>query len=452
MKSCLHISFCLIVTLSLPAFAQPMPAVVIPACNVDQPGNNAFPCGMFVSGNTSAASIADQARQVGLKLRHTYHGMSAVAGRVRDRRVLSALQAGGFTLYPDYPVEVMNSHKVKPPKGGGKNTAAQIVPDGVARIGAAPGQLGLSGDGIGVAIVDTGLDFGHADINVAASCFDAYGGDCNDANGHGTHVGGIVAALNNTTDVVGVAPGATLYAVRVLDSNGRGYESDVVAGLNWVNRNAAANNIRVVNMSLGRIRGDAEVIGLDHPYRLAISNLYSAGIPVVVSAGNDRNREASQMVPASFPEVFAVASTTAADGNNRCRSFGGFIAQDTASYFTTDGAFVNGVGVTISAPGAQKEDINPGCFIRGSGILSLQAGGGTTRMSGTSMAAPHVTGVVALMSEAGRVPDVETARSIIRLYPDRMGSAPEHSPVTGYTFDGEQEGVISACSAVVGSC
>ena len=141
-----------------------------------------------------------------------------------------------------------------PPDTGG----LQPSPSGVARIDA-PGawNLGFDGYGIGVAIVDTGLDFGHADlaVNIATVstgdyCFDAFNGDCGDANGHGTHVGGIVAAIDDEFDVVGVAPQATLYAVRVLDAAGSGTDSTVIAGLEWVLDHADV--IDVVNMSLGR--------------------------------------------------------------------------------------------------------------------------------------------------------------------------------------------------------
>ncbi len=92
----------------------------------------------------------------------------------------------------------------------------QVVPSGVTRIGAAPGQLSETGAGVGVAIVDTGIDLGNPDLNHGSDCFTAYA-SCQDGAGHGTHVAGIVAANDNDVDVVGVAPGATVYAVKVLD-------------------------------------------------------------------------------------------------------------------------------------------------------------------------------------------------------------------------------------------
>ncbi len=104
----------------------------------------------------------------------------------------------------------------------GPGDSYQPSPSGVARIGA--DATGYTGLGIGVGILDTGLDKGHTDLadNIAFECFDAFGGDCSDGNGHGTHVGGTVAAIDNFIDVVGVAPEATLYAVRVLNNSGSG--------------------------------------------------------------------------------------------------------------------------------------------------------------------------------------------------------------------------------------
>src|SRR5439155_98125 len=138
----------------------------------------------------------------------------------------------------------------------------------------------------------------------------------------------------------------------------------------------------------------------DNPaLRQAVQAVKAKGVAVVVSAGNDAGLEVSQQVPAGYPEVMAVASTTAVTGSNdRCKFFAGTIGADSASYFTTDGAFnaATGIGVTVSAPGEERENVGPSCSVQSLGILSARLGGGTTRLSGTSMAAPHVTGIVAL--------------------------------------------------------
>ena len=315
--------------------------------------------------------------------------------------------------------------------------SSQVVPSGVARIGA--DKVALTGTGVGVAIVDSGIDLNHPDLNVSGNCFTAYA-SCQDDAGHGTHVAGIVAALDNDSDVVGVAPGATLYAVKVLSSTGGGTWADVVAGLDWVLANQAS--IRVVNMSLGSKAFDGDdFIGI------AIGRLHDAGISVVVSAGNAAGDEISDRVPARFADTMAIASTTAKDGSNTAKGPWGKIAPiaaDTASYFTTDGA-----GVTVSAPGESHEDIVSGGFIQGTGILSLKLGGGTTRMSGTSMSAPHVAGVVALLvQEAGGTLAPEAARIALNSTAVRQGDAPLDSPAGGYSFDGTREGVLDAVAAL----
>jgi subtilisin family serine protease len=305
-----------------------------------------------------------------------------------------------------------------------------------------------TGAGVGVAIVDTGIDFQHSDLSaaVAATCFTVYAA-CQDDEGHGTHVSGIVAAANNGMDVVGVAPGATLYAVKVLDRRGRGTDSTIMAGLDWVADHAALESpaIRVVNMSLGR-RGTLD----DNPaLRASVQAVVQAGITVVVAAGNDSTLEVSQQVPATYPEVIAVASTTATSGSSACGGHPSPVTGDTASFFTTDGAFdsLTGIGVSVSAPGEDREDINKSCFLKSVGILSTRLGGGTVRMSGTSMAAPHVTGVVALMAEQSAVtPD--DARRRLRSGADGVTSVPLDSPATGYSFDGEREGVVWAPGAL----
>src|SRR5439155_493250 len=144
----------------------------------------------------------------------------------------------------------------------------------------------------------------------------------------------------------------------------------------------------------------------DNPaLRQAVQAVKAKGVAVVVSAGNDAGLEVSQQVPAGYPEVMAVASTTAVTGSNdRCKFFAGTIGADSASYFTTDGAFnaATGIGVTVSAPGEERENVGPSCSVQSLGILSARLGGGTTRLSGTSMASPHVTRILDPVAAEGR--------------------------------------------------
>jgi subtilisin family serine protease len=350
-------------------------------------------------------------------------------GRMRalrsDPRVASIVQDNAVYAYG------------KPGSGGGTSTG-QVVPEGVNRIGAAPGSVVFTGTGIGVAVVDTGVDLQHSDLAPVTSAFSSFGGSAQDDNGHGTHVAGIIAARNNGIGVVGVAPDAHIYAVKVLDASGSGSDASVIAGLDYVA--AAADSvtppIRVVNMSLGRPASSA-----DGAMHTAIQNVVAQGITVVVAAGNDCASEISGQVPSGFAEVIAVASTTAKDGTkNRA---GLYIGRDTASYFTTDGA-----GVVISAPGEDQENVSNGYLISSVGILSTKLGGGTTRMSGTSMASPHAAGVAALLYQQNASVLPDAVRIKLAAGASSIGSAPIKSLTGCSSSDGVSEGVLNAPGAL----
>ena len=262
--------------------------------------------------------------------------------------------------------------------GGGKiiTPPAQTLECGVNKIDAELAHTTTTGSGIKVAILDTGIDKNHADLSIAGGVnFVVKRGsvnpsDWNDDNGHGTHVAGIVSALNNNIGVLGVAPDASLYAVKVLDRRGTGYLSDVISGLEW----AINNNMDVVNMSLGT---SSDVQALHNAVDIATS----AGVILVAASGNsgDGNSLTNNVeYPAKYSSVIAVGATN---------------SSDTVPSWSSDG-----LEVEVVAPGVA--------------IRSTYKGNSYATLSGTSMATPHVTGVIALMLSAQILPnDVRTLLS-----------------------------------------
>ncbi len=414
--------------------------------------------------STPQADRAAAVRAAGARVRFNYSIINAAAVTVPNANALAALGRNPRVLRitRDLPVRAIVNANKRGGNGGGPNGgggggggSSQIIPDGVDRLGTRPsrsdGSGVIDGSDVGILIGDTGLDWNHADLNIATTFFDAFEGSCQDGNGHGTHVAGTAAAKDNKIDVIGVAPGATLYCGKALDDSGSGHDSTVIAVLEFAL--AHHDEIQVVNLSLGRKKSTAAEY---QPLLDALKNLYDVEIIVVTSAGNDPYAEVSDMLPSGSPHVIAVASTTAKDGNNRCRRLSSPILKDTASYFTTDGVYTEGFGgVTISAPGETSEDVNRGCFIKSNGILSLAVGGGTTDKiqgspaSGTSMASPHVAGVAALYLDSLTSAPPTTGLNIVDLfrmslwrnadrYPDQ---APLDSPSSAYDYDGEREGI-----------
>jgi subtilisin family serine protease len=235
---------------------------------------------------------------------------------------------------------------------------AQTLPWGIDRLDADISST-LAGNGSGAVtnvngyIIDTGIDTTHADLNVVGHVKFASGPN-SDCHGHGTHVAGTVAASDNTLDVVGVAPGMRLTGVKVLGCSGTGSTSAVIKGVDWVTANAVKPAI--ANLSLG---GDAST-ALDN----AVKASADSGVFYSIAAGNSKTNACTSS-PARAGTHDGVMTTAATDSNDEEASFSNF-----------------GTCVDIWAPGV--------------GILSTRRGGGTTTLSGTSMAAPHVGGTGAL--------------------------------------------------------
>ena len=232
------------------------------------------------------------------------------------------------------------------------------VPESIRRVGGAyGGALG----GVQVAVIDSGIDAFHPDLNVVASIdiVAQSGGQAApdaDPNGHGTHCAGTIGARNNGDGVMGVAPGVGLHAVRVLDADGAGYWTDIIAGLEYVLDHP---EIRVVNLSLGGPRFE----GPD-PLEDAILRLEEAGVTVVIAAGNE-SQDTANVAPAGYDIGIVVSAYDAAGGRDN-----GF------AYFTNFGDEVD-----IAAPGVD--------------ITSTYPDGTYAQLSGTSMATPLVAGAVA---------------------------------------------------------
>jgi len=267
-----------------------------------------------------------------------------------------------------------------------------------------PYNKGIWGVGVTVAVLDTGIDFTH--LNLAANILGGFnaiavppGGSYYDNNGHGTHVAGIIAAIPyQANGLIGTASAADLVAVKVLDSTGRGFQSDVIMGLQWVfDRGIPMYGIRVVNMSLSFAQGSV-------PLQKAINRLSQQGVIMVASAGNcgqangsveesggddgggsatacDLSQPAQNAVayPAAYAGVIAVAATDILNNVTKYSRYGPQVA--------------------VTAPGgalASSGTAACGDTQQSGRLLSTARDGGYARGSGTSHAAAHTSGVVAL--------------------------------------------------------
>ncbi|MCK5109653.1 MAG: S8 family serine peptidase, partial [Methanosarcinales archaeon] len=284
----------------------------------------------------------DVIRGHGGKTKYTYHIINAKAVEIPEQAI-DRIKRNPRVAYVEEDAKVY--------------ALGETLPWGIDRIDAEIVHADNNkGNGVKVAIIDTGIDKDHPDLqaNVKGGINFVSNPPWRPANptkwdddkGHGTHCAGIVAAVDNDGGVIGVAPEAYLYGVKVLDRTGSGYVSDTVAGIEW----SVDNGMQVISMSLGL---GSHIVSLNNTCNTA----HDAGIVVVAAAGNSGPNDTTVSYPAKYDSVIAVSATN---------------DTDVVASFSSRGSEVE-----LAAPGVR--------------IYSTVPGGYGTK-SGTSMACPHVAG------------------------------------------------------------
>lgn len=295
------------------------------------------------------------------KVTHKYINIPAVAADLPEQAIENLKKNDKIkSIEPDVEVKALD----------------QTTPWGITKIGAISVQKrDNKGAGVNIAIIDTGINYNHPDLQSNYKVgYDFVNKDADpmDDNGHGTHCAGIIAALDNDIGVIGVAPQANLYSLKVLDSSGSGYVSNVIAAIDWAIQTRkdsdTSNDIHIISMSLGSTTSVSAL-------QSECSQAYTSGILLVAAAGNSGNPQGkgnNVNYPARYSDsVIAVAAT---DSTNKRASFSS-----------------TGPAVELSAPGV--------------GIYSTYLVPQYYTMSGTSMACPHVAGTAALVMKSCPYPD-----------------------------------------------
>lgn len=271
--------------------------------------------------------------------------------------------------------------------------AGETTPLGIRRIGAATSDGSREASRVNVAVLDTGIDLRDRDLDAVdgVNCVKPQKA-AQDDNGHGTNVAGVIAARNQGQGYIGVAPGTRLYSVKVLDAGASGSLSQVLCGIEWITVNARALDIRVANMSIGALGRDDGNCGASDgdPQHQAICRSVAEGVTYVAAAGNAGENFAST-VPAAYPEVLTVTAMTdtdgepGADGEASCADGE---ADDSFAAYSNFGSLREAASHTVAAPGT--------C------VTSTGLRGDSSTYVGTSQAAPHVAGTVALCHGSDR--------------------------------------------------
>ena len=300
-------------------------------------------------GNATAeANRAAQASQAQLK--HVYTvALRGFAVNAAPQAIANMQKNNSSIAYCEQDQVVTASQRGKAkPGGGGGSQPPQETPWGIARVNG-----GGAGSFATAWVIDSGVQLDHPDLNVDVARSRSFvRGDAGDQNGHGTHVAGTIAAIDNTIGVIGVAPGAPVVAVRVLDRRGSGSNSGVIAGVDYVAQFGRPGD--VANMSLGG--------GVSQALDDAVVAAASGGVRFALAAGNERdNANNHSPARANGPNVFTVSSFAIGDNWSSFSNFGN-------------------PPVDFAEPG--------------SAIKSTWTGGGYNTISGTSMATPHLAGIL----------------------------------------------------------
>ena len=359
-------SFALIAALPMVAMATP-----VMAQNAGEPIANSYICvfNQAVSRGNARAEANRAAQAADAQLKHVYSvAIRGFAVNAAPQAIANMQRNNSNIAYceQDQVVTVVPTERAgaRAPGGnrgggGGSTQPAQETPWGVARVNG-----GAAGNFATAWVIDSGIQLDHPDLNVDLQRSASFvRGDAGDQNGHGTHVAGTIAAIDNNFGVIGVAPGATVVSVRVLDRRGSGAYSGVIAGVDHVAQYGRPGD--VANMSLGG--------GTSAALDQAVLNAAAGGVRFTLAAGNEStNANNSSPARVNGPNVFTVSS---------------FAIGDNWSSFSNYG----NPPVDFAEPG--------------SSIKSTWTGGGYNTISGTSMAAPHLAGILlqGAVGNGGRV-------------------------------------------------
>ena len=340
-------------------------------------------------GELARSQAEERGGKLGFVYSHAIKGYSvelpeqAVEGLRHNPQVDYVLRDGPVELFEEEEEE--EEVELETENSEGPEIFEVTIPTGISRTYATvnkaldiDSQDDVRAD-VDVAVLDTGINLSHPELNVvgrtncvvfgSTTCVDNSGAD---GNSHGTHVAGTIAALDNNVGVVGMAPGARLWAVKVLNDSGSGSWSRIIAGIDWVS--AHASQIEVANMSLG---GKISYLPLEE----ALKKSTEAGVVYAVAAGN-QNMDAKEFAPANVKfllTVSAIADYDGLPGEKAAYTCGNYGPDDQKASFSNYGPVID-----IAAPGV--------C------ILSTMLSSSYGLKSGTSMASPHVAGAAALLA------------------------------------------------------